>query len=306
MLIPGTELVDEPYTALTEVTLGLTLYLDDALSWAHRGARLALEAFLAAAPSDRLEWYTTSSLGTWERTSGHSASVLLAEHISNPALPRIRHMFGFELVDDTDAPTTGFVYREFDPARGGARASILEIVLPQDTAPQTLLELAATLGRIGPWWSGVGGLAISWNRWERNAALSTAHDIAQRYLGLDVQHAEVTSWAAVEGVVGTGWITMMGKSLAGALHIDLAALAARRWVHDVTVQPVGNGILIRAGAEPTDGDRNRLEYPSAYAEVARELAPHFVKEPPELGGLFYRQQDTKAWQRRFLEPEAWK
>jgi hypothetical protein len=302
--IPGTELSDEPYTALTQVALGLTLYLDEPLFWAQHGARRALEAFLARAPSSRVEWYTTSSLTTWQRASQESAA-LLAEHLSNPMLPRVRHLFAFELVDDTDVPTTSFVYREYDSARGGARASTLEVLLPQETDPRILLELAAAIGQIGPWWSGTGGYLVSWNRWERNGGLTMAHGLAQRYLGLDVQHAEVTSWVAVEGLPSTSWLTMIGKSLAGVRAIDLAALAAHPWVNDVTVRPVGNGALIRAGGEPTDGDRNRLEYPYAYAEVARALAGHFVDEPPELGGLFYRLQDTRAWQRRFLEPEGW-
>jgi hypothetical protein len=304
--IPGTELRDEPYTALTEVTLGLTVYLDDALGWAHRGARQALEAFLAVAPTDRLAWYTTSVLTDWHRASGQSAASLLAENLSNPMLPRIRHLFSFEVVDDTDVPTTSFVYREYDPARGGERASILEITLPQDTNPRVLLDLAIELGGIGPFWSGTGGYMVAWNRWDRNAGLTMAHEYVQRYLGLDLHHAEPTSWVAAEGLTSTNWLTMIGRRLAGERSIDLALLANHPWVHGVTVQPVGYGALIRAGDEPTDGDRNRLEYPNAYAEVSRRLAAHFVEEPPDLGGLFYRLQDTKAWQRRFLEPDAWK
>jgi hypothetical protein len=303
-LIPGTQLRDEPYPTVAEVTLGLTMYLDEPLSWAQHGARLALEAFLGIVPTSRLQWYTTSTVTDWYRTSNKSAP-LLAENLSNSMLPRIRHLFWFELVDNTDVPTTGFTYREYDPGRGGPRASILELTIPQDSDPKVLLDLALAVGRIGPWWSGTGGYVLRWNRWNRNAGLSTAHGYARRYLGLDVQHAEVTSWAAVEGLAGTNWLTMIGKPLAGARSLDLAALAARPWVHGVSVQPAGHGVLIRAGSSPTDGDRNRLEYPMAYAEVARELAPHFIEEPPELGGLFYRQKDTKAWQNRFLEPGDW-
>jgi hypothetical protein len=202
-------------------------------------------------------------------------------------------------------PSTAFAYREFDPTRGGPRASILEVTLPQMLDPQVLLRCAVEMSALGPWSSGIGGYVGRWNRYKKNSAFWTQHRWARRYLGLDLEDAEEMSWLAVDALPGVNWLTMIGKPLAGAASIDLGLLAQHKWTHDVAVQPIGNGVLLRAGALPTLGDRNQLEYPTAYSEVARRLAPHFVEEPPELWGEFWREKDTRAWQRRFIEPDGW-
>ena len=300
--ITGLCLTDDPDTNVTEVALGLTMYLDDPLHWAQRGAGQALDAFLLHAPADRLAWYTTSMVPEWHR-AGASGARMLTDMVSSERIDRIRHLFSFELVDNTDVPKTGFVYREYDPGRGGPRASVLEISLLQQTDPQALVALTTAIAQIGPFHCGVGGFAARWNPFEKNTSFTEIHGWTRRYLGLDVGDADAMSWDAVEGLPGTTWLTLIGPSLAAAREIDLAALASLRW-DDVTATAVGGGLLLQAGAEPTTGDRNRLTYHKAYAEVARVLAPYFVEEPPELGGKFWREKHTRPWQRRFLEPDA--
>jgi hypothetical protein len=302
--IPGTELADEPYTRTAEVALGLTLYLTEPLVWAQQAAGQALDVFLQHAPSDSFEWYTTSLLPTWHR-AGVIGAKQLATQLSIWQLAKPRHLFSFDLVDDTEVPTTAFSYREYDPSRGGPRASVLEITLPQLDDPKTLLRCAEAIAPVGPWVSGVGGYSARWNRFRKNTSFWTLYEWGRRYLGLELGDPEEMSWPAASALPGTNWLTMIGKPLAGSRNIDLALLAAHTWSHDVTVSPIAGGALIRAGKEPTVGDRNRLEYPAAYAEVARELAPHFVEEPPEFWGKFWREKNTKAWLRRFLEPDAW-
>lgn len=302
--IRGTELADEPYTPIAEVTLGLTLYLTEPVVWAQQAASQALDVFLEHAPVANLQWYTTSVLPDWHR-AGVLGAQQLAAHLSFWQIQRPRHLFWFDVVDNTDVPSVGFRYREYDPTRGGPRASVLEITLPQLADPAILLGCAEALSHVGPWLCGVGGYVARWNRFKKNSAFWTLHEWGRRYLGLELVDAEEMSWCAVDALPGTNWLTMIGKSLAGALSIDLALLASHEWIHGVTVGPVGNGVLLRAGAEPSVGDRNQLEYPKPYAEVARELAPHFVKEPPEFWGKFWNEKDTKAWLYRFLEPDGW-
>jgi hypothetical protein len=298
------ELAEKPNTPLCQVVLGLTLYLDDVLFWARRGAELALDAFLRRVGPDSVRWYTTSALSEWQRVSAASAAALVP-HLSHAALPRPRHLFSFDLVDDAAVCTTGFTYREYDPTRGGARASILEMSFPQTGAPDRLFDVVEEISQIGPWWSGSAGFVLRWNVWKKNSALTAAYPYAKRYLGLEIQDSVDMSWRVTEALPTVNWLTLVGKPLAGARSIDLAALATHKWVHGVSVAAIGNGGLLRAGAEPTAGDRNRLEYPSACAEVARELAPYLVEDVPELGGEFLRQKSTAAWSRRFLEPDGW-
>lgn len=302
--IPGLCLTDDPDTNVAEVTLGMTFYLADPLHWAQRGAGQALDAFLGPAPLDRLTWYTTSMLEDWHRT-GEAGTRGLPGMLSNELIARIRHLFSFELADRTDVPRAGFVYREYDPGRGGPRASVIEASLPQEADPAALVELASAIVQSGPVYCAVGGYAARWNPFEKNTSYTEIHGWTRRYLGLDVCDADAMSWAAVQGLPGTNWLTFLGPALAAARDdLDLAALAARGWGSAIATS-VGGGLLLQAGPGPTAGDRNRLGYPKIYAEVARALAPYFVEEPPELGGKFWREQHTRPWQRRFLEPDGW-
>lgn len=302
--ILGTQLTDPPNTSVSAVELGFTFYLSEALFWAQEGAGRALESFLQRVPPDRFAWYTTSLLAEWHRAGGVGAPKL-ASSLSYWMLAKPRHLFSFDLVDDTDVPSYGFSYREYDPTRGGPRASVLEVTLPQQHDPIILLDLVRALADIGPFWCGVGGYAFRWNRNHKNTAFWRGHDVGQRYLGVDMQDTEEMSWSACAALPGTNWLTLIGKPLAGIRPIDLSILGAQKWVNDISLGPAGPGVLVRAGQEPAAGDRNRLEYPMAYAEVARALAPHFAEPPPELWGQFFRQKDSRAWFRRFLEPDAW-
>jgi hypothetical protein len=97
----------------------------------------------------------------------------------------------------------------------------------------------------------------------------------------------------------------VGNVAADRLRLDLAALAAGPWQHGVKATPFPHGLLLQAGPAPVLGDLNRGEFPWAYAEVARRLAPAFVQEPRPFWGGFRDHGDTLPWLRRLVEPEGW-
>ncbi len=296
-------LKDDPEVPVAGVALGLGAWLAEPSRWAAEGAARLLAELLAVAPDTPL-WMRTSLLSDWRPVASPRARQELLDAVpASWTQGRPRHFFTLEVADDPGVPAFGFRYTEVDPARA-ARPSAVELTLPQATDPGKLLALARRLPELGPFLVAVGGHAARWNPAHDRLAFAQIRVWCKRYLGLDVQALEEMAWRIPDGLPGTSWLTLLGPALADRLKLDLDALA-HGWSADVEATPVAGGLLLRAGAAPTLGDVNRGEFPAAYAEVARRLAPAFVKEPPPFRGGFGSHEGTVAWLRRLVEPEAW-
>lgn len=295
---------DPPSTRLAQVGLGLTVYLHDTLPWARGGAASLLGSFLELAPPDRLWWWTTSTLEDWHRVSA-SGIGQLQQSLCNEMLPVPRHQFVFQLADETSAPELGFLYREVDTARR-KRTGVLEITFPPESDPGALLQIAFEIGHRWPFWCAVGGHQMRCHPLERSTAYWWGYRFARRFRGLDLQDSEQMAWNVDGGLPGSSWLTLVGTPMAEKLGVDLDALRTRDFTHGASATPVGGGILLRAGDQPSIGDVNRFEHLDAYTEVALALAPWFLKEPPRYyGGFWDDESATNRWLRRFVEPEEW-
>jgi hypothetical protein len=303
LAIPHVCLKGSPWLTVARVAQGITFYLDEPLIWAQQAASEMLRFFLKRAPVDSLRWFTTSALPDWHKVGVNSAHAL-ADHLSLWTLNRPRHLFSFRLVDDNFAPSLAFSYREIDTARV-PRTGVLEVVWPESHDSQELFQFAIEVADKWPFLSAVGGYVAVWNPHEKATAFWSAYEWCRRYLGLDVQDADAMAYRATTFLPGANWLTLIGNSLAAARSIDPSVLAAHVWKNPIKVIPMAHGVLLRAGELPTLGDRNRLEYPAAYAEVARHLTAHIVVEPPEYYGGFAEHKNTVKWIRRFIEPEGW-
>jgi hypothetical protein len=297
-------LEQDPDVIVAQVRLRLTVYLDDAPSWARGAAAEALRAFLAVAPVEKLQWWTTSLMQDWHRVSGHGMDTLLRA-LSNEALARPRHQFQFRLADTISAPGVGFYYREVDGTRV-PRAGVLELTLPPEQDPADLLQLAVALGQGFPVHCAVGGYAVAWSLYQQATAFWWAYRFCRRYLGLDVQDAERMAGPARTALPGTNWLTLLGPGILAAHDADAAALRDAVFRDpDSRVMTLARAVLVQAGAGPVLGDVNQLDLPRAYIEVAQRLEEYLVEPPPEYWGGFGAEAATRPWLRRFLEPEHW-
>lgn len=293
------------HPTFARVALGLTVYLAEPFFWAQSGAGEALRMFLANAPVDEVAVYSTSTMSHWQQVSSQGLGTLQSALSAwSWSEGRLRHLFNFQLADETGAPSTGFYYREIDPARQ-ERAGVLQITLPQSADPADLLQIALEIGNLGPFWCAVGGYAARFDWVRKRDAFTRIYLWCQRYLGVDVQDPEELAWVVKTGIPGSNWITMIGDAQADALGFDFDAARAHPWASDVGALPLGHGLLLRAGDEPTAGDVNAMEYPREYAEVARFLAPWILEKPPEYWGVFGGKEQTAAWMRRFVDPTGW-
>ncbi len=295
---------EQPSVGVARVGLGLTVYLADAVTWASEAAALLLRDFLRVAPRAELLWYTTSRLTVWNRVAPDDLDQLV-EVLSTPwTQRRVRHCFSFRLANDVGAPDAGFWYHEVEPSRAGV-AGFVQIVLPTDSPPDDLLQLATAVGHSAPVWSFVGGYLATFHPHVRPTAFWCIHAWCRRYLGLDVQDPEQGGQRAATGLLGSSWLTFLGRPLVKALDVDLDALVAPPWKGAVEATSLLGGTLLKAGAAPVLGDLNRMQYPTVYAEVARRLAPLLVQEPPRFPGKFRVEDDVQAWMHRFVDTREW-
>jgi len=292
-----------PQVTVARPVLGLTLYLAEPVVWASEGAAALLKAFLHRVPVGGLRWYTTSRIADWHRVDAQSLPEI-NRAVSYWTLGRLRHLFQLRLADDTGAPAYGFTYREVNE-KLSPRAGYIDVSFPPDQNPQLLVELAVEAAQKWPLFCAIGGYAAAWNFFEKPSAFWQVYEWCRRYLGLDVQDPDAMAWHVSSGLPGTSWLNLIGNLLADRARLDLRKLAAGPWKNGIEATSLPGGLLLRAGPAPTLADVNQLDFPWAYAEVARALAGCLVKEPTELWGGFYDKRATAKWMRRFLEPEGW-
>ena len=297
--------VEDPAIVVLRPVLGLTAYLDDPVHWARGAAREALRFFLDRVDAEALTFYTTSLLDRWRTVRGDGGADRIADPLDARLLlfDRPRHLLRLRLADFPNAAGIGFDYTEVDPARAD-RAAVLELTVPPTGDPGELLQLALELARLGPIHCMVGGYSVRWHVGEARLAHDCFYLWARRFLGLDARNPEM-AWVAPDALPGTSWLTFVGQGLAARHDLDLDALAATPFREDVAAIPTPHGLLLRAGGEPTMGDQNDLDFPEAYAEVARTLAPILAEDLFPFEGPFRVEDAMRRWTRRFLDPKAW-
>ena len=294
-----------PDVRVVRVALGLSAWLAEPLRWARGGTAAVLEAVLAEAPAGGNLWFRTSLLPQWKPLGGSPSRRELVDAVSASwSRGRPRHFLSVEVADDPQVRSFGLAYTEIDEGRA-ARPSSLELTLPQDSDPSRLAALARKLLESGPVLCAIGGYAARWNPAHERLGFAQIRVWCKRYLGLDVQDLEEMAWRVPAGLPGSNWLNFIGHALADRLKLDLRALANDPWLAGTEAKLLPGGLSLTAGALPALGDANRGEFPSAYAEVARRLAPAFVKEPPPFRGGFHEHEGTLAWLRRLVEPEGW-
>jgi hypothetical protein len=289
-------LVRDPEVTVARIALGLTVYVADPWAWARGGAATRLARFLEGDIGRRLRWYTTSAMTAWEPLTERSARRVL-EALALPwDRAGLRHGFQLRVASSHDAPEAGFTYRELDDAHGGAGWA--RWVLPADADPDELLHLAIEVGHALPFCAGVGGYVWSLHEGDRPTSYEATLPLARRYVGVEVCDPDAQALALGDGIAGVNWLTLLG----GAAGEAAGAALRSPWREAVAVMALRHGTLVRAGAAPTLGDVHAMACAHAYAEVAARLAPwrEAVAAVPR-----WSEEEVAAWQRRFVEPEAW-
>jgi hypothetical protein len=277
----------------------LTLFLPDAPTRAE--ILKAWGAYKSVCPASRLTFVKSAGMNFFERLESAAAPGALDPYLAEQDRRRDEGISVWDGVEDEAG--WSFDMRGVVLPGGTPSASYCRVFFPDDVHEDLIHQLAIALAESIPFLSGYGGYTCAFDPWKRGFAFNQIYAWAKRYLGLDVDDLNATLPGVLRAIKGADWLTLVGNSLwqrlaeeaGGPPRFDPPVMAERRQF----------GWVIRAGEHPVLADRNRREFPEAYAAVERVLLPIKTQSHPEFAGRFEEEGATMAWLRRLVEPENW-
>jgi len=184
------------------------------------------------------------------------------------------------------------------------QASFCQIIFPDDAPPSLAIDAARGLADRLPLLSGHAGYTTLFKLLVKNQAFDQIYAWAKRYWGLEVEDLNRTLPVTLDGVKGANWLTLVGNDF--WLRLQQAGGGAEVQVpSSVAMEVRAHARLLVAGDRPVFADRNRGEFPDAYAAVERAIQPIKVVNHPEFDGRFREEHATGAWLHRLTEPTGW-
>jgi len=286
---------EEGWLCLT--CLGLTLYLPEAPT--REQVLAAWDAYRAVCPPDRMQLVKSVRMLDFEplERPEDPRSVIPYLADQDERLDEGLMVWDGELTDFWSFTVQGVVMEEVDAA------SFCHFLFPSDTNPDAILWLARGLAERLPFLSGHAGYTCVFDPSRKAGAFDAIYAWSKRYLGLEVEDLSLTLPLVLDAAKGANWLTLLGTPLlerAGGVDALRAALPPL-----IDVFAGRNGVVLRAGEAPVLADRNRGEFPDAYAAVEAALQPIKLREHPEFVGRFEEEEETMPWLCRLVQPEEW-
>jgi hypothetical protein len=151
-----------------------------------------------------------------------------------------------------------------------------------------------------PYDSGYASLALLCGGGSQEFAFSrAASPLAHRHPGLDMPDNDAKRIFLDRQLPGAYWLTFVGPASLGRL----GGADALRHALDaaISVEPVGAGVMLRAGPRPEPGDVNRSENLPLLRKMAKVLAPGIQSGTPILDHLFPSEESRERWERRHVD-----
>lgn len=208
-----------------------------------------------------------------------------------------------ELKDGEDEWSEGehyFLYGGRD-LRRPTGTSFIEIRLPvtclEEKSPDDLVDFATALAVHVPYTSGYLSLALNYVRVAESLAAREVNKYAFKHPGIDINNTIITAGRIDRKVRGAYWLTLLGEeplSMLGPKDVLISKLPA-----EVEVNPVGTGIMLRAGNRPSPGDINRGNNLPLIRSVAKAIEPVMLFQTS--GFFCFESEDFSRWERRHLD-----
>ncbi len=272
--------------------------------------RLAFDQYLKTTPINLLKWCSVGADSeefrpVTAKTMDQCRALLTKESA------RKRKLTAFEIFDgdqDGDAPSHGFiVLGNPTDKREPLETNLVQVYRPSDevSTPEKADEFVEWVKNFCsglPFIYGYAAPGLHWSEGSQIDALTDARALAKRYPGFDVQYNELTRSDLDTMTRGARWLTFLGP----ALVAKLGGVSAIETIssEDITVLPAGHGVLIRAGAVPEIGDRNRKRDTPLLRRVANLLRPVTLFDEPGLRDTVFAMDDPDFfadWELRFLD-----
>lgn len=159
---------------------------------------------------------------------------------------------------------------EIDVEAGYTTLNFVQLRVPLATAedPDALAGRLIELARPLDFVCGTAGLMLHVTPFHGNQHWKEIRGLVTRYEGVEPDGVDKGAWRAFFGLTGINWLTFVGpphlEKLGGVDAVEARAAKAM----SVTAQRLGQGIVLRAGARPRIGDRNK---PSPDLDPYREV-----------------------------------
>lgn len=209
---------------------------------------------------------------------------------SGVGLPLYRVFNGTDLQDFNPPVFATGAYRDF---------SWLQVHLPPSMATdwKALLALLTAMAEPFPFRYGTVGLSLCWNDMSvdrDNEVPSLIGPLLKRHPGFNLGTPRELTDQAMPPV---NWLTLLGPELLE--KVGGIAKLRRAFSDDkaISVMPLGDGVLIRAGEFPQVGDRNRRDTVPLYRKVGSFLKKYRGDQEIELDGLTL--EESERWLARF-------
>jgi hypothetical protein len=209
---------------------------------------------------------------------------------SGVGLPLYRVFNGNDLQDFNPPVFATGAYRDF---------SWLQVHLPPSLANnwKELLALLTSMAEPFPFRYGTVGLSLCWNDMSvdrDNDVPRLIGPLLKRHPGFNLGTPRELTDQAMPPV---NWLTLVGPDLVE--KIGGIAKVRRAFSDDkaISVMPLGDGVLIRAGEFPQLGDRNRRDNVPLYRKVGSFLKKYRGDQEIELDGLTL--EESEKWLARF-------
>lgn len=270
------------------------------------GVEKALDAWLALVPKNTIAWKRAGASAA-EPKPYDARSLAQCKAMLTPAKIAKSDLTSFSLCGPQafNADYSFYVVgsRELTgPEAIETEANLLEISFPtehlQPVGNEAFVSFVRSVAEALPYSAGYASLALAYNAESHvGAAGEIIAPLALRHHGLDVHRHAYTRYDLADLSPGARWLTFLGEKLVNQLG-GVEALKAR--VPSVTVEPVGAGLMLRAGAEPEIGDVNEGRNTPLLRTVAHAIEPVTMFGCRELLPLFAENPDTlDRWERRF-------
>ena len=282
----------------------LALFLDRAVHECSDELIQVFDLFLASVPPDALKWAVVSATSEDWRPVDASVIQRIRESME-PAGARKRKLTAFRINDAAGAaPQYGFTLA------GRYKDKPDSVTLVQMTFPIHAVDVKHAQGtfdfasRVAALLSPVGGYcapSLLQADAQQSEAFERMRGLALRHPGYDAAMNDLTRMRLGRQVRGARWVTLLGPALLEAVG-GMEALR-KALPPEVDLSQAGATTVIRAGATPELGDKNRQIDTPLLRAVARVLEPiTLFREAKMLLYLANFDEDLlDRWERRFLD-----
>jgi hypothetical protein len=300
--LPALDLVQDKIK-LASLTFGINLYTDELFSKNGDKVTRCLEEFLKLCPRENLRFYATTNMRVHKPTTARTFGMLSAW--LRPGAPPMDYI-DLELKDGNayqDAPRFKFAVSAGEKGSvrfKGKHANILSLAFPAEWGidrPADMLSFVIKIASIFPFQSGLAGFAFECSRYRKEESQTHAWQESMRHRGVDIVRLPTDAKAVGhDALKGVGWLTLLGAPILERLG-GLGRL--RRSLGDaIQFIDLPNGVILKAGAAPASGDRNRDERLPLYAKVYDAISP-LVETASKRSMSFNLVEDfverTEAW-----------